>query len=91
MGRVHWGKGYASEALQGLVDAYWREYPSGYPGLEGDDRDTLKADTRWNNHASQGVLAKCGFERCGEKDGVDGEGKRVAYYYYRVRRPGTSS
>jgi RimJ/RimL family protein N-acetyltransferase len=53
----HWGRGYATEMTLALVDYA---------------RDTLKlphltANTHLENHASQQVLLKCGFERKGEK------------------------
>ena len=86
--RAYWRKGYASEALRGLIDAYWREYRSGYPGLEGDNRDILKANTRWNNYAGQGALKKPGFERYRKMDVVNVEGKQNTNYYYRIKRPG---
>ena len=89
IGRASWRKGDASEALQGLIDAYWREYRSGNPGLEGDNRDILKADTRWNNYASQGALKKPGFDWYREMDVVNVEGKQNTYYYYRIKRPST--
>ena len=53
MNMAFWGKGYMTEALQGLADVYWREYPNGYPGIKEEDRDVLMARTVHDNYASQ--------------------------------------
>ena len=54
LGRAHWKQGYATEALQALVDyARWLGISS------------LQADTFPNNPASARVLAKTGFTNTG--------------------------
>jgi RimJ/RimL family protein N-acetyltransferase len=54
IGRPYWSQGYATEALQGLIDyARWLGLP------------TLHADTFPNNPASARVLAKVGFVSAG--------------------------
>ena len=85
--KTYWGKGYASEALQGVVDAYWREFPNGNPGLKEEDRDVLRADTNMKNLASQSVLKKCGFELVDKVNFTDNEGKENVSYEYLLRRP----
>ena len=60
--REYWGKGYATEALQAYVAAFWSKYPDGHPSLQGEERDYLLAGTVDVNFASQDVLKKCGFE-----------------------------
>jgi len=54
LGRQHWNQGYATEAVQALVEyARWLGIPS------------LQADTFPNNPASARVLAKVGFANTG--------------------------
>lgn len=54
IGRPHWNRGYATEAVQGLIEyARWLGIPS------------LQADTFPNNPASARVLAKAGFASTG--------------------------
>ena len=54
IGRPHWNLGYATEAVQGLIEyARWLGIPS------------LQADTFPNNPASARVLAKAGFVNTG--------------------------
>ena len=51
LGRPHWGKGLATEAVSAMVDAYFA-YASG---------KVLVADAMTANLASRRVLEKCGF------------------------------
>jgi [ribosomal protein S5]-alanine N-acetyltransferase len=54
IGRPYWKQGYATEAVQGLIEyARWRGTPS------------LQADTFRDNPASARVLAKAGFVNTG--------------------------
>ena len=54
LGRQHWKKGYATEAVKALIEyARWLGIPS------------LQADTFPNNPASARVLAKAGFNNTG--------------------------
>ena len=58
--RTHWGRGYATEALRGMLAAARAD-----PTL-----DRVEAVTHPDNHASQRVLEKAGFERVGREAGV---------------------
>lgn len=51
LGTRHWGKGYATEAVQGLIDTLFSLV----------DVPAIEADTRVINPASRRVLEKCGF------------------------------
>ncbi len=55
LGVAYWGKGYATEALQAVID-----YASTELG-----HDALQAGTRVTNPASRRVLEKCGFQWTG--------------------------
>jgi RimJ/RimL family protein N-acetyltransferase len=54
----HWGRGYASEALRGLVDFAFRTLPNLH---------RLAADADPRNRASLRVLVKCGFRQEGHQ------------------------
>lgn len=84
-----WGQGYATEALEGFIKAYWDTFPDGYPGLEGDDKDFLMAVTDKDNLGSMTVLKRNGFEYWKEEE-VDDElaGGKVNLIVTRVWRPG---
>lgn len=56
-----WGKGIATEALQGLIKAYWVTFPDGRPGNEFEVLNYLEARTHRWNAASEKVLRKSGF------------------------------
>ncbi|KQT87499.1 GNAT family N-acetyltransferase [Aurantimonas sp. Leaf443] len=62
VGREHWGKGFATEAAQVLIDVAFRQ-----PGIE-----CVHASCRVINRASRRVLEKCGFQmrRMGTMDSV---------------------
>jgi [ribosomal protein S5]-alanine N-acetyltransferase len=62
IGEPHRGKGYATEGLQCLLAALARD-----PSVT-----RVVAETLATNLASQRVLMKCGFERYGAFDDVDG-------------------
>ena len=51
LARHHWGKGYATEAVQGLIDSLFSLI----------DLPAIEADTRVINPASRRVLEKSGF------------------------------
>ncbi|WP_293802158.1 GNAT family N-acetyltransferase, partial [uncultured Bosea sp.] len=51
LGTPHWGKGYATEAVQGLIDSLFSLI----------DLPAIEADTRVINPASRRVLEKSGF------------------------------
>jgi len=52
----HWGKGYATEALKGLVGTHARVFPN---------IKIIKAMTDTTNLGSRKVLEKCGFVKAG--------------------------
>ncbi|KAK2752681.1 hypothetical protein FQN54_008059 [Arachnomyces sp. PD_36] len=67
-----WGKGYATEALGALLDAWWA-LPVGETEAEAADGpkadpDVLFAETEKNNTGSLRVLEKCGFHIVDEFD-----------------------
>ncbi|KAE8167465.1 GNAT domain-containing protein [Aspergillus tamarii] len=86
-----WGKGYATEALTGLVEAWWRlptpEHGFSGSGEEAGEVGFLRAVTHKANLGSAKVLTKCGWTVVGE--GVDGGGeKKFGSLYWMLRRPG---
>ncbi len=56
LGRLHWGKGYATEAVQAVVDA----------AFTWTDTEALKAGVFLANEASRRVLQKSGFQPDGQ-------------------------
>ena len=88
--RSYWGNGYATEALQGFLELYWKTYPNGFPGLEGQEREYVFGTTCTENLASQTVLKKCGFEFWKEIEVVDKYDKdsKITLYAYRLWKPG---
>ncbi|MGB3501813.1 MAG: GNAT family N-acetyltransferase [Mesorhizobium sp.] len=56
IGRPHWGKGYATEAAQALVDLAFR----------ASNTDHLTVSCRVTNAASRRVIHKCGFQYAGQ-------------------------
>lgn len=60
-----WGKGYATEALRGVLDAWWalplQDEDAGIADGPKADGDVLFAETEKDNAGSLRVLAKCGF------------------------------
>ncbi len=57
LGRAHWGKGYATEAMAGFMDEAYRRFP---------EIDVVEADHFTDNPASGRVLKKLGFIRIAE-------------------------
>jgi len=55
LGVAYWGKGYATEALQAVIDYAFTEL----------GHDALQAGTRVTNPASRRALEKCGFQWTG--------------------------
>lgn len=86
----YWGNGYATEALQGFLELYWKTYPNGFPGLEGEERDYVFGYTNTDNLASQTVLKNCGFEFWKEKDVEDKSDQdgKIKLYAYKLWRSG---
>ena len=88
-----WGKGFASEAIAGLVEKYWETFPNGHPSLQEHEREYLEAHTARVNLASQGVLRKNEFEFCKEVEessSIDG-GPKEMLMVWRRWKPGTES
>ena len=74
--REYWGRGYATEALEGWLGVYWglprRVVRVGDREVHGvDEQETLLAVVTEDNSGSRRVLAKCGFVQDGafEEDG----------------------
>jgi len=55
LGRAHWGRGYATEALAALVDDAFARHP----------QERIGAGVFTDNPASRRVLEKLGFQRAG--------------------------
>lgn len=77
-----WGKGYATEALQASLKAWWE----GYDGvrLSGRMKDELYATTHTGNDRSYRVLQKCGFEMIKAFEDEYGKGED-----WKLTRPAT--
>lgn len=85
-----WGKGYASEAVAGLVGKYWETFPDGHPSLQGPESKYLEAYTTRQNLSSQGVLRNNGFEvwkEVEESSSIDG-GPKEMMLVWRRWKPG---
>lgn len=83
-----WGLGYATEAVEGFLEAYWEMFPEGFPGLEGEEKDYLMAVSDKINIGSIRVLERNGFEYWKEQEEVDGDtGEKVMLEVRRVWRP----
>ncbi len=67
LGTSHWGKGYATEAAQGLIDTLFSLV----------DIPAIDADTRVINPASRRVLEKCGFRAEGSAQVAAGAGRAL--------------
>jgi RimJ/RimL family protein N-acetyltransferase len=58
----YWGKGYASEALRGVIDAWWK-----LPRVDGlGHEEKLFAVVNLANKGSVNVLQRNGFKICNE-------------------------
>lgn len=78
-----WGGGYATEAVRGLLEAWWA-LPRDGDGDGGGDGEVVVANAARGNRGSIGVLERCGFRCYREhrfKDGV-----LVGWFY--LERPG---
>ena len=86
-----WGKGIATEAIRGLIKAYWEVFPSGHPALEGAEKVYLMALTDVWNRGSEKVLKKNEFEfwkEQEEEDKRDGNKNMIVLRVWRLWRPG---
>lgn len=90
-----WGRGYATEAVQGWLKAYWElpryeiDLQSDMPEScelqwEGDIvREALVATVEAGNASSVKVMGKCGFKPTGVEEKVeDFRGPAVLVHYY---------
>ena len=73
----YWGKGYATEALQGLLKAWWALPREGDENVNEDGkgapmREKVLAGAAKANGASVRVLEKCGFKVYREHEYEDG-------------------
>ncbi|KAL1956575.1 hypothetical protein VTO42DRAFT_7046 [Malbranchea cinnamomea] len=72
-----WGKGYATEALQAVLKAWWelpREVPADDGGVGiGVGREKVVANAVKSNTASMRVLEKCGFTVYAEGEDQNGD------------------
>ena len=84
--RDFWSRGYMTEALEGFITTYWDLFPEGYPGLIGDEKNTLTAQSFQENGPSQAVLKKCGFQWWKEEEEMI-KGQKVTVVWYRLWRP----
>lgn len=76
LGEPHWGKGYATEAAQALVDF----------GFASLGLARVDAWVRLSNRASRQVLHKCGFQYAGQDMRDTLLAGRVAMERYRLER-----
>lgn len=89
-----WGKGVATEAVQGLIKAYWEAFPDGRPGIEFGNGDYLEARTHKWNAPSEKVLRKNGFEFWKEteaepeREAKGEESKEKTVNVWRLWKPG---
>jgi len=89
-----WGKGIATEAVQGLIKAYWETFPDGRPAIEVEGENYLEARTHRWNAASENVLRKNGFEswkQTGAESGRDTNGDELTgktVSVWRLWKPG---
>jgi RimJ/RimL family protein N-acetyltransferase len=103
MGHEHWGKGYATEALLGLISAWW-ELPRGeveeadmesrYVDADNDIPGTeyLMAIVAADNPPSSRVLAKAGFGKIAEWTMEPGFFETPTdVVAYRLQRPGAAA
>jgi RimJ/RimL family protein N-acetyltransferase len=99
-----WGKGYATEALKGWMEEYWKlprreiEHSDSLPEVgelklddNGAAREVLVAEVESENKASSKIMEKCGFKPTGVQEQVeDFRGPAVIVHYY-IERPSRNS
>lgn len=83
----YWGKGYATEAVEGFVRAYWDTFPQGAPGLDPADRNILLAYVYEGNLPSAKVLKKAGFREIRREAGQAASGEPVTAIVFMTERP----
>jgi RimJ/RimL family protein N-acetyltransferase len=76
IGKPFWGQGYATAAMQALLDA----------GFGHSDRDALTATHLVANPASGRVMEKCGLRFVSEKEVTHREGKLETIRIWRIER-----
>ncbi|KAK8052702.1 hypothetical protein PG996_012003 [Apiospora saccharicola] len=86
-GRASWGKGYATEALEAFLAAYWSKFPNGLQQIDPELKDVLQAHVVDENLGSSRVLEKVGFKQIGTTTGQIGDRTDVLERVYEIRRP----
>ncbi|KAK8131631.1 GNAT domain-containing protein [Apiospora sp. TS-2023a] len=86
-GRASWGKGYATEALEAFLAAYWSKFPNGLQQMDPEHKDVLQAHVVDDNLGSSRVLEKVGFKQIGTTVGQIGDRTDVLERVYEIRRP----
>lgn len=86
-GRASWGKGYATEALEAFLAAYWSKFPDGLQKGSPEEKDILQAYVVDENFGSSRVLEKVGFKQIGTALGTIGDRTVVLERVYEIRRP----
>ncbi|KAL6244310.1 hypothetical protein RBB50_008552 [Rhinocladiella similis] len=86
-----WGMGYATEALQGWLQAYWQlPRKEVVIGDDGNDAtfisETLTADVVEENVASARILARAGFHATSEEM-IDVHGQMIKLIHLALHRP----
>lgn len=81
------GHGYATEAIQAVIEAMWERFPPAGEG--GTGFDYVEGWTNVNNRASQRILEKCGFTYCETEPDPDNQMLGPSQtFIYRKARPG---
>ncbi|ETS85038.1 hypothetical protein PFICI_03063 [Pestalotiopsis fici W106-1] len=83
----YWGKGYATEAVEGFARGYFEHFPEGVPGLDPANRNILLAYVYEGNHASEKVLKKAGFREIRKEVGEAHTGEPVTATVFMIERP----
>lgn len=91
----HAGQGYATEAINAIIEAMWERFPSPSSSSPLEDGvigfDYVEGCTNVNNLASARILKKCGFTYVGKE--ADAENPRLGEtetLFFRKARPGMS-
>jgi RimJ/RimL family protein N-acetyltransferase len=85
----HWGKGYATEAMRAILDAFWDTWPEGMPSIPKAVRNEASLRVSPSNVGSVAVARKLGFIEIGEEvlDGTGGAADGKIIVRYRLKRP----
>jgi len=85
----HWGKGYATEAMRAILDAFWDTWPEGMPSIPKAVRNEVWLKVSPTNLGSVAVARKLGFTDVGEEvlTGTGGTADGKTIVKYRLERP----